>query len=221
MHTSFAPIAASLQTFFGAIARSPATTLRSKARQCRRLDSGNWLKKHRRQRKDGLCDEDFWKDAFWGVCRRSALSSKNSFSGIKQERGDNIYFTDAQGDWKQRPSYHTEKQIEKDLRARYVLASNHFFYFGANAALIPERFRTMMSSGRYYRHIVGPHVDEFVTWLQARYEPGIYGKPYAIASEAFCFFLTEQWERYYPVLKSKKSCWETLGANEPASGKHR
>ncbi|MGA7076995.1 MAG: hypothetical protein WBZ42_10735 [Halobacteriota archaeon] len=113
---------------------------------------------------------------------------KTPSCGIKQERGDNIYFKDGDGNWQQRPSYHTKKEMEKDLRGRYVLVSNHFFYFGANAVLIPERFRNMMSSGRSYRHVVGPQADQFVAWLQARYEAGIYGKPYAMASEAFCFF---------------------------------
>ena len=59
--------------------------------------------------------------------------------GIIQERGDNIYFRDSNGDWKQRPSYHKEKQMEADLRGEYVLVSDDFFYFGANAVLVPEK----------------------------------------------------------------------------------
>jgi hypothetical protein len=31
--------------------------------------------------------------------------------GIIQERGDNIYFKNRDGAWKQRPSFHTEKQM--------------------------------------------------------------------------------------------------------------
>jgi hypothetical protein len=76
--------------------------------------------------------------------------------GIIQERGDNMYFKDQNGDWKQRLSYHTKKQIEDtkkqmeaDLIGEYVLISDHFFYFGANAVLVPERFRRLMSTGRW------------------------------------------------------------------------
>jgi len=107
--------------------------------------------------------------------------------GIIEERGDNIYFKDSDGDWKQRPSYHTEKQMDADLRGEYVLISDHFFYFGANAVLVPERFRGTMSTGRWYRRVFSPEVADFVGWLRATYSPGVLGKPYAIASQAFSF----------------------------------
>ncbi len=107
--------------------------------------------------------------------------------GIIQERGDNIYFKDRYGDWKQRLSFHTEKQMDADLHGEYVLISDHFFYFGANAVLIPERFRGLMSTGRWYRHVLGYEVADFVAWLCATYSPGVHGKPYAIASQALNF----------------------------------
>jgi hypothetical protein len=105
--------------------------------------------------------------------------------GIIQERGDNIYFRDSNGDWKQRPSYHKEKQMEADLRGEYVLVSDDFFYFGANAVLVPERFRGLMSTGRWYRHVFGSEATDFVAWLRATYSPGVHGKPHAIASQGF------------------------------------
>jgi Nucleotide modification associated domain 2 len=107
-------------------------------------------------------------------------------SGIVKERGDNIYSKDRNGGWKQRaPTYHTEKQMDADLRGEYVLISKHFFYFGSNAVLIPERFQDLMSTGRWYRHIIGPDVADFVAWLQATYAPGVHGKPFAISSQTF------------------------------------
>jgi hypothetical protein len=104
--------------------------------------------------------------------------------GIVQERGDNIYFKEEKGDWKQRPSFHSEKQMDKDLRGEYVLVSDDFFYLGANAVIIPERFRHLMSTGRWYRHVAGPEVGRFVAWLREALTPGIQGKPYAIAAQA-------------------------------------
>jgi len=119
--------------------------------------------------------------------------------GIIQERGDNIYFKDRDGDWKQRLSYHTKKQIEDtkkqmeaDLIGEYVLISNHFFYFGANAVPVPERFRGLMSTGRWYRHVFGSEATDFVAWLRVTYSPGVHGKPYAIASQAFRNFSADQ-----------------------------
>jgi hypothetical protein len=109
-------------------------------------------------------------------------------SGIGQERGDNIYVKDRNGGWKQRaPTYHTEKQMDADLRGEYVFISNHFFYFGSNAVLVPERFQGLMSTGRWYRHVFGPEVADFVEWLRATYTPGVHGKPFTIASHAFNF----------------------------------
>jgi Nucleotide modification associated domain 2 len=106
-------------------------------------------------------------------------------SGFIQERGDNIYFKDTNGSWEQRLSYHTDKQMNADLRGEFVLISNHFFYFGSNAVLGPERFRGLMSIGRWYRHIVGPEAADFVGWLHATYTPGAHGKPYATTSQTF------------------------------------
>jgi hypothetical protein len=75
--------------------------------------------------------------------------------------------------------------MDADLRGEYVLISTHFYYFGANAVLVPERFRRLMCTGRWYRHITGSDIADFVVWLRATYSPGVHGKPYAIASQAF------------------------------------
>lgn len=121
-----------------------------------------------------LSFEEYAEDARFGY--------KIPAPGAIRERGDNIYFKDATGSWRQRPSYHREKQMERDLRGEYVLVSVLFFYFGAKAVAIPQRFRSMMSAGRWYRHVTGSDVTDFVAWLRAAYLPGIYGKPFSIAS---------------------------------------
>jgi hypothetical protein len=74
--------------------------------------------------------------------------------------------------------------MERDLRGEYVLVSGFFFYFGANAVAIPEGFRGMMSTGRWYRHVTDSDVTDFVAWPRATYSPGILGKPFSKASLA-------------------------------------
>jgi hypothetical protein len=120
------------------------------------------------------------KVSFDEYARDPRFRYKIPSQGIIQERGDNIYFKDLYGDWKQRPSYHTEEQMDADLRGEYVPISNHFFYFGANAVLVPGRFRGLMSTGRWYRHVIGSEVTDFVAWLHAAYSPGAHGKPHAM-----------------------------------------
>jgi hypothetical protein len=77
--------------------------------------------------------------------------------------------------------------MEADLGGAFVLISDHFLYFGADAVLVPERFRGLMSTGRWYRHVIGSEVADFAAWLRDTYAPGIHGKPYAIASQGFSF----------------------------------
>ena len=108
--------------------------------------------------------------------------------GIKEERGDNIYFVDENGRWYIRPSYHYEEPPEVwigDLSGRYVLVSKHFFYFGRKAIELPKEFR-IIAHAIDDEHGLPKHrsekiprevVEKFIKWLESEYEPGCIGEP--------------------------------------------
>jgi hypothetical protein len=62
--------------------------------------------------------------------------------------GDNIYHRDAHGKWVQEDSHHSLPggeinvvNLTDDTQTDRVLVSSEFWYFGAHAPLIPNRFR--------------------------------------------------------------------------------
>lgn len=92
--------------------------------------------------------------------------------------GDNIYFKDESGAWKQRRSYHTAKDVKRDLSGRNVLISESFYYFGGSAIEMPEEYHALIPNGRGHRcnhslEVVG----EFIHWLQTNFSVGIHGEP--------------------------------------------
>jgi hypothetical protein len=101
------------------------------------------------------------------------------------ERGDNIYWKDKNDEWIQRPSYYhnTEKQKAIDLSGKNVLISDCFFYFGANAALIPKRFSGFIKKGPGHKRLSGQPVDEFVASLCTLHTRGVHGSPYSTPSQ--------------------------------------
>lgn len=103
-----------------------------------------------------------------------------------EERGDNIYCKDENGEWIQRPSYYhnTEKQKAIDLSGTSVLISDCFFYFGANAALIPERFSSFIKKGPGHKRLSGQPVNEFLIWLCEKHTRGVHGPPYSTPPQA-------------------------------------
>jgi Nucleotide modification associated domain 2 len=98
----------------------------------------------------------------------------------RQQCGDNMYFRDGKGRWKQHPSrYHTEEDtIRKDLKYPYVYVSRHFCYFGENAIEFPKRFKQLAKQGRGCLCTHDPKVvDGFLDWLEKERKPGVHGKP--------------------------------------------
>jgi hypothetical protein len=94
--------------------------------------------------------------------------------------GDNIYFRDAQGVWKQHRSvFHTSpEEIRKDLRHHDVFVAEKFYYFGAEAIEIPSPFRELIQQrqGCSCKHDQRT-VRGFLEWLRDNFEPGIHGLP--------------------------------------------
>lgn len=107
-------------------------------------------------------------------------AKKPVINGTAHQRyGDNIYYKDAVGEWKQRPSYHRKKEMEHDLSGVNVLVAQHFYYFGNNAEEIPSKYGGIIPKGRGHRCNFSPDiVANFLNWLQTSFEPGIHGEPW-------------------------------------------
>jgi hypothetical protein len=98
--------------------------------------------------------------------------------GAVSERGDNIYYKGKNGRWKQREGYHKEKHMKHDLSGKYVLISDHYYYFGGEAVTIPKRFRGVIKKGPGHKcRFEEGFVVRFFGWLEGKYEPGLMGNP--------------------------------------------
>ncbi len=99
--------------------------------------------------------------------------------GPIEERGDNIYYKNNDGEWMQIRSYHNEKNMDHDLSGIYVLLSDHYFYFGRNAILIPNKFNEIVKKWSGYKCNFDDNiVEEFLEWIENNYKTGIHGDPY-------------------------------------------
>lgn len=83
-------------------------------------------------------------DEFWADPRFTAKKPTRNGSRVMM-LGDNIYSrTDENAPWHQEDSHHSfpdgspnQSNVEKDTRSNVVLVSEHFTYFGKNAAAVP------------------------------------------------------------------------------------
>ncbi len=102
--------------------------------------------------------------------------------------GDNIYYLDKAGHFCVRPNdYHfCPEQKQRDLRGKYVLLSDHFYYFGKDAIPIDDiddNFMELVKKGPSYKTRFPPDlVDRFLAWLESKYSQGRHGQPYEFDS---------------------------------------
>jgi hypothetical protein len=81
---------------------------------------------------------------------------------------------------------------------QFALVSRHFWYFGAKAKVIPDRFKReklngfkLEKKGQGFRCIDPDDFNLFLEWLKRQGEPGKYGEPCG---------------KSFPQLKGCKSC---------------
>lgn len=92
--------------------------------------------------------------------------------------GDNIYYKDTTGHWRQRRSLHTPEQMEHDLGGLNVLVARRFYYCGENAVPVPPEYAALVCRGRGHRcNFPEQLVEDFVAWLSDRFLPGRLGRP--------------------------------------------
>jgi hypothetical protein len=87
------------------------------------------------------------------------------------------FLTDPNG--KMRLGVHTLKNRKRDLGGKYVLLSDHFFYFGCKAVPIPRRLEPLLNQHQGHKSRMNdPWKEQFVEWIEAKYESNIlYGEP--------------------------------------------
>jgi hypothetical protein len=94
--------------------------------------------------------------------------------------GDNIYYRDESGAWRQALAFHHIEpgSLEKDTKNPRVFISDYFFYFGDMAPNLPAEFGSLiqMRQGCRCNH-EAETVAAFVEWLTSTYTPGLHGPP--------------------------------------------
>lgn len=98
--------------------------------------------------------------------------------------GDNIYYRDNEGNWKQIPTlYHSDTlAFKQDTRNPVVFIGNIFSYFGQNAYCernkLPKKLSQVLKCGQgiKYTHNSDPLFNDFISWLKSM-DLGRHGNP--------------------------------------------
>jgi hypothetical protein len=99
----------------------------------------------------------------------------------REARGDNIYYLVGDSVWAQHhlTLFHgTAQNRAQDTRHPRVFISEDFYYFGAEAPAIPERFGKLIRDRQGCKCSYPEELARtFVQWLQANFEPGVHANP--------------------------------------------
>jgi Nucleotide modification associated domain 2 len=86
---------------------------------------------------------------------------------LRRSHGDSIYDFSATTP-SLRPSVHNKENQNTDLGGKYVLLSNHFFYFGDKPASLPEALRNIARQQQGHRSSANaPYIEDFVRWIHS------------------------------------------------------
>jgi hypothetical protein len=126
-------------------------------------------------------------EAYWSDPR--FLAKRPDLTGSRMQAfGDNIYSRDAGGEWTQLDSHHSlpggeinAANVKDDTQTNRVLVASEFWYFGAEAPLIPAVFRgdgdANICTHRGHKKTFAPGlVEEFLAWLNEQ-PSGFLGRP--------------------------------------------
>lgn len=119
------------------------------------------------------------KITFQQYYKDKRFESKIPRLGKTEERGDNIYHLNENGEWIQRRFYHIEKDKIKDLSVNNVLISENYFYFGKKAPLIPQQFNQVIKCGPSHKcKFNSDFIADFIRWIENNFKKGIQGEPF-------------------------------------------
>ena len=122
--------------------------------------------------------DDYWNDPRFR-CKKPILNGS-----LPLIYGDNFYHKDNNGNWIQENSAHSNndgspnlKHLETDISGHNAIISDHFYYFGQSAPILPENLRDICHTG-IGQKLLSPELGaEFISWLSNHYERKIHGKP--------------------------------------------
>lgn len=134
-----------------------------------------------------LADEGDWVIGTGGASDRSAGHGKLVYAmrvDEKVSRGE--YFADSRFAKKKSVKGGTYEQTRGDnvcpsndfeRHDQFALISEHFYYFGASAILIPKKFEQFEKKGPGFRYVDLAEFGRFLEWLETKYKPGKQGEP--------------------------------------------
>ncbi|HEY9140261.1 MAG TPA: hypothetical protein VIN93_05180 [Bryobacteraceae bacterium] len=120
-----------------------------------------------------LAQEEDWVIGTGGAGKRSAGNGKLIYAmRVDEKLTRRKYVTDSR--FKERKPERPRNDFEKDRQ--FTLVSRYFYYFGADAIRIPERFRHFEKTGPGFRYVKSAEFGPFLEWLKKR-KPGEHGEP--------------------------------------------
>lgn len=126
-----------------------------------------------------LTFEQYWNDP------RFQFKKPQMNGSIRQMYGDNIYFKDAYGNWKQKDSHHANqdgsinyKNLITDLKGENVLISYNYYYFGRNFINIPQAIlNDVCKKKQGFKYVTNSAGLSLINYLKRNYKPGKHGNP--------------------------------------------
>lgn len=115
---------------------------------------------------------EYWNDPVY-LDKKPVRNGSN-----KMMVGDNIYHCDAGGNWCQADSHHSKNDggvnhdnLKKDTGSDKVLISNHFFYFGNQAPVVPREFMNAIGfvNRQGHRTFDFNKCAELIKWLESSF----------------------------------------------------
>jgi len=132
-----------------------------------------------------LAKKGDWVIGTGGASKRSAGHGKLVYAMRVDEKLKRCeYFTDSRfekkkpvkaGTYKQRRGDNEDPRKDAKKHKQFVLISQHFYYFGANAIDI-RKFK-LEKNFRGFHYVDPADFRRFVEWLERTYKPGKYGEP--------------------------------------------
>lgn len=112
---------------------------------------------------------------------------------LKNMYGDNIYhLVEKSGKWNQINSHHSYSDgsinyynLNRDTQCKYLLLSDHFYYWGRNCIDVPNEFKSVIHSGIGHKSnaIDINTADNLVHWIYMNFDQGYLGDPIQFENE--------------------------------------
>lgn len=122
-------------------------------------------------------------------CRKSLVKKIPQWNSkdYRLKVSDCIYDYSESATTKLRQSVHNLDSMKRDLGGKSVLLSNHFFYFGEEARILPRELKNIIRRGQ--KHLVfddSETIKRFEVWVSKYIKNKIYAQPQLKFEFAIC-----------------------------------